>query len=324
MNSKLLMVFIRQNEQSSPGVARRVADGFVGVTVEGLLAGAATLQCSASLLPLISVMAKGPLRIRPLVLPGPAATRSPLCQHKHSTHKHCGPSPGPAIAQHCRLAARSLRCATRSPCGLVASAAPGDGRREPLLHRWGLTGHRGAEVTGSPVCHSPTSTAHRPSAALVTSQMRMSLSGKVLLKKPLSHPERSSVAFCLIACTGSSVSQREPHCQVHPEAQWPSSCLTLLPDPQQNMDDDSAALALVSPGPAKGHVFPCECCTAPLTPLGPAWSLGHRGCSEQGISHPPWPWGGQASRDCRHRAMHLCTSQQRLYWTQKAPEAYLG
>lgn len=54
----------------------------------------------------------------------------------------------------------------------------------------------GAELTGSPVFHSPASATHGRLAALVTSQTRMSLSGKVLLKKPLSHPERSSAAFC--------------------------------------------------------------------------------------------------------------------------------
>lgn len=75
-----------------------------------------------------------------------------------------------------------------------------------------------------------------------------------------------------------------------------SQAVTLLPNPLRNMDEDSAALALVSPGPAKGHVFPVSAAWRPLTPLGPAWSLGHEGCSEQCISHLPWPWAGQEGR----------------------------
>lgn len=83
----------------------------------------------------------------------------------------------------------------------------------------------------------------------------------------------------LTACTaGSSASQGAslPGLSRSAVAELLSQAVTLLPNPQQNMDDDSAALALVSPGPAKGHVFPCECCMAPLTALGPvgAWAAG--------------------------------------------------
>lgn len=108
-----------------------MADGFVGVTVEGLLAGAATPQCSASLLPLISAMAKGPLRIRPLVLPGPAATRSPLCQHKHSTQTQ-RPLSRPSLST---AGWQLAHCAV--PPGAPALhgfSCTGNGLQEPLPH----------------------------------------------------------------------------------------------------------------------------------------------------------------------------------------------
>lgn len=51
--------------------------------VEGLLAGTVALRRQASHGPLISASAEGPFQIQPLVLSGPAATRSRFCQHKH-------------------------------------------------------------------------------------------------------------------------------------------------------------------------------------------------------------------------------------------------
>lgn len=186
--------------------------------------------CTAQpLFPLISAMAKGPLRIRPLVLPGPAATQSPPCQHKHSTQTQ---QP---------LSRPGHRSAAPAGSSLRAAVPPGAPAGSWLQLQWGMgcrslcfTGEASEGIGALSTRGAPSSAA--PPAPLVdlrrpsSSQMQMSLSGKVLLKRPLSCSERSSIAFCLqsllhVKQCCSSASQREPQCRVPSGAQWPSSCL---------------------------------------------------------------------------------------------------
>lgn len=329
-SSELLVVFIRHNEQSSPGVARRVADGFVGGIVEGLLAGAATLHCSASP-PIDLCHGEGALANSPSRAAWAGSHSEPALPTQTQHTDTAAPLQARPSLSSAGWQLTEGGCAARSPRGFVASAAVGNGLQEPLLHRGGLGGHWGAEHTGSPIFCSPASTARGPQAALVLTNANVT-EWKSAVKKTsvLFRKEQHCVLLTKLiarkAMLQLSVSEGAsvPRPFRSAVAELLSQAVTLLPNPQQNMDDDSVASALAFPGPAKGHIFLCESCMAQLTPRGPAWSLGHGGCSEQCVSHPPWPWGWPSEQDFRHRAVHLCASQQRLRWTQRAPEVHLG